>query len=415
MDQQNRLQFSQFPSEPSWTGEYTEWQSEYQRGAWGTTGGEPMSTTNSNSTLYSQNSTYSDGTTATSMSLPYTLDSPSAENVQFSPGPGPGYSAAFGDMSLVESSSASAAYFPPQYQYPVQAAQPTPSSLGWDMTVMKVQDFYDFVVEKANEPYLQLRGQLQDHSKSPIVFLDKDSHESHKKRHPCLYPGRSCWKNGIQPVFARTADLERHYNVVHDGSSGEKFACDYLKCTRHNDTFTRKDHCRDHYKEYHKEDIGEYKGSKSAKDKSRWQAKQREWEAERKIDPYWWRCPKCLDRVKIEKSGWTCPGCKKECDGSRYEARMRLLNSSRTDDRSLGDSDPALQSDSTYHSYLHCSTCNDTGYVGSEMEGYSPCLYCQGTDNYTYDDARNANESYEEAPPSWSQRRYDYGCDDVTR
>lgn len=132
------------------------------------------------------------------------------------------------------------------------------------------------------------------------------------------------------PAFSRSADLQRHYIVLHHGSPSSKIPCDYSRCSRRSDPFSRKDHLRDHYKEYHKEDLGEPKGFKSAKERGRWEEKQREWDAERKIDLDWWRCPKCLDRVEIKKNGWNCTTCKRDCDTRRKEIREKLRSEAAT-------------------------------------------------------------------------------------
>ncbi|EHK98473.1 hypothetical protein M7I_5718 [Glarea lozoyensis 74030] len=167
-------------------------------------------------------------------------------------------------------------------------------------------EFYDLVLEKSPKAhYLVLKTHSGDPPKPDIfymphiVYLENDGQVlSDKKHHPCLYPGRGCWKDHNRRSFARAADLERHYNVVHHASV-EEIKCDYPRCARHTDAFTRKDHCRDHYKEFHKEDIGSYKGAKNNIDKAQWQAKQQQWADERQIKPEWWRCPRCLDRIYV--------------------------------------------------------------------------------------------------------------------
>lgn len=59
-----------------------------------------------------------------------------------------------------------------------------------------------------------------------------------------------------------------------------------------------------------------------ARDIALWEAKQREWEVERKISPNWWRCTKCLVRVEI-KSGWSCTSCGVDCELWRKDAREK--------------------------------------------------------------------------------------------
>lgn len=96
----------------------------------------------------------------------------------------------------------------------------------------------------------------------------------------------------------------------------EQLPCDYPLCQRVREPFTRKDHFRDHLRDYHKEDLGCAKGEKIYK-REKWLKLQECWIAERKIEARWWRCPKCLIRVQIDKSGFECPDCKLPCDGER--------------------------------------------------------------------------------------------------
>jgi hypothetical protein len=132
--------------------------------------------------------------------------------------------------------------------------------------------------------------------------------------YPCLYPG--C--NSKQTIFRRPADLERHYRNIHTYEGKVGYRCDYAKCPRMSDPFTRKDHFRDHLIHYHKEDVW-YTGSK----------KKYQEEKERcSIDDLWWRCTRCLIRCYIAKDGWICPNCRSVCEEDRIRARGKLPPSS---------------------------------------------------------------------------------------
>jgi hypothetical protein len=98
----------------------------------------------------------------------------------------------------------------------------------------------------------------------------------------------------------------------------EQFPCDYPPCQRVREPFTRKDHFRDHLRDYHKEDLGSAKGEKQF-EKKKWLKLQEAWVAERKIIPKWWRCPKCLHRIQIAESGFECRDCKRPCDRERAD------------------------------------------------------------------------------------------------
>src|SRR4051812_31455222 len=67
----------------------------------------------------------------------------------------------------------------------------------------------------------------------------------------CQFPG-SCERS-----FGRPADLDRHYENLHVPLEERKrFECDYRRCTSKTHPFGRKDHYRDHLRDYHKEDLG---------------------------------------------------------------------------------------------------------------------------------------------------------------
>ncbi|KAK4191302.1 hypothetical protein QBC35DRAFT_27155 [Podospora australis] len=134
------------------------------------------------------------------------------------------------------------------------------------------------------------------------------SEREHKQMFPCLFPG--CNK-----AFSRAADLDRHHKVVHiDEDTKRKFFCDYKKCSRHQTPFHRQDHFRDHFIQFHKEDI-----------LKRGRSLDNEWWSERNPKALyngWWRCSKCLVvRVRIEEDGFTCPTCENACEPERRRIR----------------------------------------------------------------------------------------------
>jgi hypothetical protein len=153
--------------------------------------------------------------------------------------------------------------------------------------------------------------------------------------------------------FKRPADLDRHYRNVHASPEERtKHECDYKRCAGSNDPFKRKDHYRDHLRDFHKEDIesakvGEYTPRKDhyrdhlkdyhkedlggSKDREhtpreKWETDQKKWPEEWNIDPKWWRCAKCLTRVNTENDGWECPSCNQLCESERIEHRQDLGN-----------------------------------------------------------------------------------------
>ena len=137
----------------------------------------------------------------------------------------------------------------------------------------------------------------------------------------CLEPGCS------SKPFKRKADLERHYQNVHRKASAKKsYPCDYRRCLRSTEYFYRLDHCRDHYREYHKEDLCRRAGPSliSHPNPSIVGGKKREsrqWWADRAPGKKWWRCSKCLRRVYIDLDGFECRNCRSICEMERRNYR----------------------------------------------------------------------------------------------
>ncbi|KOS23239.1 hypothetical protein ESCO_003478 [Escovopsis weberi] len=125
----------------------------------------------------------------------------------------------------------------------------------------------------------------------------------------CLHPGCDA------KPFKRRADLDRHYKHKHAPPSlKDAYHCDYPRCGRRRDPFHRRDHFRDHLRDFHKEDI-EKRGVHVKED----------WFEGRNTAQTWWRCTKCLKRVSISRHGFECPTCKTACQARRKEARKRDL------------------------------------------------------------------------------------------
>jgi hypothetical protein len=201
-----------------------------------------------------------------------------------------------------------------------------------------------------------------------------------KNQFPCQYPG-PC--NGKVSIFGRPADLERHYKNVH-ADEKDSFPCDYHKCPRSQEehSFSRKDHYRDHLRDYHKEDIGCAKGEKSSRDdKSKWQKAQRAWLAERNINCKYWRCARCLVKNYVERQGWECSSCKSPCEDDRIRARERLGPGRQASEvRS-----EVSMVDGTQYAAPYCSTCQGSSYVDYGY-GASLCPHCHpaAVPSYSY-------------------------------
>ncbi|CAK7233665.1 hypothetical protein SBRCBS47491_008689 [Sporothrix bragantina] len=138
------------------------------------------------------------------------------------------------------------------------------------------------------------------------------------------------------PAFTRMADLERHMKHIHmDADKKERFLCDYSECSRNSTPFHRKDHYREHLREYHLEDLlkrgsnahrstspNTASATASAADYKKTKKLMQEMQLQNcKTDPSWWRCARCLKRVSISERGWTCPSCKGSIEEPRKDIR----------------------------------------------------------------------------------------------
>ncbi|KAI1462767.1 hypothetical protein F4805DRAFT_452595 [Annulohypoxylon moriforme] len=125
-------------------------------------------------------------------------------------------------------------------------------------------------------------------------------------KHVCLEPHCNA------TPFKRKADLQRHYLHRHRSINQKKpYPCDWKKCQRSKEPFFRLDHCREHLREFHREDLIP-RGSN--KESEKW------WES-RIVDPKWWRCAKCLSRIPIDGKHFECAKCKTTCEPERRNLR----------------------------------------------------------------------------------------------
>ncbi|KAF6844898.1 C2H2 finger domain-containing protein [Colletotrichum musicola] len=166
---------------------------------------------------------------------------------------------------------------------------------------------YDYVPTE-DGGYWQMKPRFVPAGQYPMVIPHQGGQEQEvvDYKFPCLEAG--CTAN----PFKRKADLERHYRQVHqDPSKKEAHKCDYPKCSRRNEPFGRRDHFRDHLRDYHNEDI--FKRGTHVDDS---------WLQGRNLSSRWWRCSKCLIRVDVNSyPDHVCPKCKNPCEDKRKRAR----------------------------------------------------------------------------------------------
>ena len=131
---------------------------------------------------------------------------------------------------------------------------------------------------------------------------------------------------GCQKTFNRPADLERHYKNTHASEEViDRYECDYPNCERYSQPFRRKDHFRDHLRDYHKEDIAiaprRLTPTASDSEQKRLHEEREAWEAER---IRWWRCARCLTRVEVFIDGYECRTCNLPLETDRQDRRRNL-------------------------------------------------------------------------------------------
>ncbi|KAI1817420.1 hypothetical protein GGS20DRAFT_36491 [Poronia punctata] len=183
-----------------------------------------------------------------------------------------------------------------------------------------------------------------------------------------------CIEVGCHKSFKRKADRDRHIAQVHTPmEEKEKFPCDWKKCQRAHDPFGRNDHQREHYREFHAEDVMWRRPS--TKNNSKF------W-ATRKIYLPWWRCSRCLERVSRDSNGYTCPSCNVACEPERQRYRGEIEKKITTQDiiqeaeQAIEPQDLqgyALEVDRPYtHGYQHTySNEYQQGYPQGYSQGYS--------------------------------------------
>lgn len=225
---------------------------------------------------------------------------------------------------------------------------------------------------------------IHKHNLTRLTYRSSSKGEAH-----CPWPGK-CER---REPFGRQADLERHLKNVH--GSPDSFPCPHNPClnNRHvvENAFTRKDHLRDHLRDFHQEDIGSAKGEKNARstaDKRKWAKEQEKWVASRKISASHWRCAKCLVRKSVAKHGWHCGECNQPCEPERVDRRRRLAptpgGEAQFDMDGVGD---VVRGESQLQQQVYsqftattCRTCYGNEWVDDGYGKWEPCPTCSYQD-----------------------------------
>ena len=130
------------------------------------------------------------------------------------------------------------------------------------------------------------------------------------------------------------------------------FSCDYVECSNKNSC--SKDHCREHYREYHMEDLIK-----------RNEPRVEEFLAKRvsHVKAHWWRCTKCLQRVIVSRNGYKCAKCEQSCEPKRVAMRKKI-SVERDDDKGYTAEGSASK----------CFQCHDSKRIPATI--WLPCPTC---------------------------------------
>lgn len=196
---------------------------------------------------------------------------------------------------------------------------------------------YDFHPSGENGPYFSLRPHLAPTDYYPSMILHVEDPQKQDSARGTTHKRFICLHAGCDGAFRRSADLERHVQQVHNPGQSASYYCDYRRCNRsesspENNPFGRKDHYRDHLRDYHNEDLPKREGNSGRRRSSNSRmsvSAGNSTATSRNIHPNWWRCTRCLVRNFVQQTGWTCRSCNSPCESERQATRERLLSENR--------------------------------------------------------------------------------------
>jgi len=110
-------------------------------------------------------------------------------------------------------------------------------------------------------------------------------------------------------------EVSKQVEAYKDTGVPEGYYCDY-NCPKQGQPFKRVEHLRDHYRDFHLEDIPRNRkfGNES---------KRIDWYNTRLINVDWWRCKPCMEKAYNSSYGWKCPSCGNHCEHDRVNHRVQ--------------------------------------------------------------------------------------------
>jgi hypothetical protein len=203
--------------------------------------------------------------------------------------------------------------------------------------------------------------------------------------------------------FTRHYDLERHFITRHQADKEKKgeekgsdeplkeqsekvlMKCDYKKCSH--TALLRKDHCREHYREFHTEDLikrGQPKHSKPKSNKKKPETNE-EFLASRcqNLKLGWFRCSKCIQRVQINLNGYKCPTCNLACEPERVTCRENERKRRKNASSPANSSSDFVSAEMDYV-VTSCLQCENTWLPDESDESlWIPCPRCRPGESET--------------------------------
>jgi rubrerythrin len=200
-----------------------------------------------------------------------------------------------------------------------------------------------------------------------------------------IYCGRSF--EDVQSTRLPNTNAEQYTNratALHKASRAQTakrkeyqgMLCDYRKCLQH-ENLMRKDHLREHYREYHFEDLIKRGRSKLGKVKTE---TAEEFLASRvnSLSLRWWRCSKCLYRVQVNLNGYTCPICKTKCEPERLKYREIARNANESISDASKTQLGSLTGSPEANYVTGCGQCENTWLPDKDDESlWTSCPRCQ--------------------------------------
>ncbi|KAH8591546.1 hypothetical protein B0O99DRAFT_632354 [Bisporella sp. PMI_857] len=260
--------------------------------------------------------------------------------------------------------------------------QPTPATLGWDPDFIPLfLKRYKLIMGVAgNENYLELLETWPTTPQFPqIVFFNPP--KSHLTVYHCRFPGSCC------QLFESKTPLDKHYMEDHAYECSHNWiCCDYPSCPR--DVYLRMLGHYNHLRSFHNEDL-------PILDKDALVTNEIQKQGYR-VDPSWWRCSRCLERVETLRL--RCKNCHHKIEDVRLAMRLTIDSVAFN----FNTVDPIM----TLSRWFRCGPCWDGAHYADK-----PCPACplkhvrDGLEEYLDFRVMNVRDPKKDIPPPFDIRK----------